>query len=250
MKNLSSLRSTICRIAVDISAYFNLLPCPLCGSGDGGGRNDFCPECLKTLPFITADRICPGCGGELDGMLARCSGCLDGAGVIWRSAAAIFEYRDAASELIRDFKFTSHPQLARPLGKYGAELVRRREFPVDVIVPVPIAFTRFLRRSYNQSELFADAVAGELGLPVVKALRCQHGAVRQSALRRSARLRNPAKRFYPAGRRSAGRISGCRVLLVDDIITTGATLHAAARILRRLGAREIYVLTAARTPRR
>lgn len=251
LKYFSFCRTALFRPLLKLPAFFNLLPCPWCGSGDGGGCNDLCPECRRKLPFIRGSRICPGCGGELDGMLARCSGCLDGAGVSWHAAAALFEYRDEGRELIRLFKFASRPQLARPLGKMGAEVVRQRGFPVEAVVPVPMSWGRFLRRSYNQSELFAGVVAEKLHLPLVKALRCPAGTVHQSSLRRSARLKNTANRFLPGRRAERERISGKTVLLVDDIITTGATLNAAVRVLRRhTGVKEVYVLTIARTPRR
>ena len=234
----------ICR---RIAGFFNLFPCPLCGVGEGAGENGLCPECREKLEVIRAARRCPGCGGPLTGIMARCEACLEGAPPRWVGATALFEYRGTARDLIRRFKFGGETVFAAPLGRMAADAVRSAEFQVDAVVPVPADPWRRLRRTYDQVELFAEVMAHELHLPLCRALRRRAGGAPQSTMGRTARLANPRRRYaLKAGR--AAEIAGRRLLLVDDIFTTGATLSAAAKPLLAAGAEAVYVFVIARTP--
>ena len=229
-----------------IAAFFNLFPCPLCG-GDGAGRNDLCPECRAKLEFIRAERRCPGCGGPLTGIMARCEACLEGAAPRWLGAAAVFAYRGEARDLIRRYKFGGETVFAAPLGRLAADAVRRENFAVDMLVPIPPDPFRTLIRSYDPVGLFASVAAAELGLPLRRALLRRPGGAAQSTKNRSARLADP-RRHYIAAPGAARKISGKRLLLTDDIFTTGATLSAAAKVLLEAGAEAVYILVLARTP--
>lgn len=224
----------------------NLFPCPVCRSGDGGGRNRFCTECEREMHPIEGLR-CRGCGGELDTALALCSECLAGEARPWIGAAAVYEYRDLTRRLIHRFKFFNHPELARSFGIPAAERMRREEnFRADVVVPVPLHITRYYLRSFNQAALFGGVVAHELGIPLCHALKRTRRTRHQAKLKREARKTNPRGVFAVA---DPGAIKGKCVLLVDDVFTTGATLASAARTLLDAGAGPVFVLTAARTPR-
>lgn len=231
-------------ILTKIAAFYNLLPCPLCRNGNGGGENRFCPVCFEKLPRITGVR-CPGCGGGFDGVLGLCPKCLDPRVKQrpWLGAASVFEYRDQAREMIHDFKFHDRPELARPLGELGAEVVTTLHFEPDLVVPVPLHWIRRLRRGYNQSGLFGREVARRLGIKEYSALRRVRHGRRQAALKQAARWRNPQNAFKL---RNPEMVRGKRILLVDDVFTTGATLDAATRELLRGGALCVYVLTVAR----
>ena len=230
-----------------IAAFFNLFPCPLCGTGEGAGENDLCPECLEKLEVIRAERRCPGCGGPLTGIMARCEACLEGAPPRWIGATALFEYRGEARDLIRRYKFGGETVLAAPLGRMAADAVRSAGFPVDAVVPVPPDPFRCLRRSYDQVGLFAEVAAKKLQLPLCRALSRRPGGAAQSTMRRGARLANPRRRYAMKPGRAA-EIAGRRLLLVDDIFTTGATLSAAAKPLLAAGAAAVYIFVLARTP--
>jgi len=116
----------------------------------------------------------------------------------------------------------------------------------DVIVPIPLHWYRRSRRGYNQAEAIARPLARLLARPMVQALRRRRLTRPQARLGRQQRGMNLRLAFAPI-RAQRARITNQRVLLVDDVVTTGATLEAAARCLREVGAHSITALTAGRT---
>jgi ComF family protein len=142
--------------------------------------------------------------------------------------------------------------LARDLAEVAAAEAAERAGGWDLVVPVPLHWRRRWRRGYNQAERIARPLARLLGAPCAELLRRRRATRPQTGLARGERLANPRGAFTlragPMGRRRCRRLEGGRVLLVDDVVTTGATLRAAAEVLRRAGTREVVALAAARTP--
>ena len=188
-------------------------------------------------PFVSAHPL------DAQGLCMLCRRDLPG----YDAAFSYGFYDGPLRRLIHLFKFERVDSLAAPLGKYLA-----RALPVDcqfdVVVPMPLHWFRRWQRGFNQSELLAGQVARRLGLPVSGNVlgRSRHAAP-QSGLSSAARRRNVAGLFEVADRRL---IEGRRVLLVDDVLTTGATAQTAARALKRAGAAQVTVLTLARADRR
>ncbi|MCQ2377958.1 MAG: ComF family protein [Victivallaceae bacterium] len=224
---------------------FNLFPCPACGRGDGNGENDFCPDCLAEFGRIDPERHCRGCGGEMAGVLAVCPLCLQEKKRPWLDALALFRYENRAREMLLRFKSGRHPALARPLGKLGAQAVRRSGWRIDLVVPIPVHFTRLWTRGYNQAELFARVAAEELHLPCADTLAKEFSATKQAKRSRTGRHQGTRHAFSV---KNPFRIAGKNILLVDDVFTTGATCDAAARALLKNGARSVRLLVACRTP--
>jgi ComF family protein len=113
------------------------------------------------------------------------------------------------------------------------------------VVPVPTTKRRLRTRGYNQAYLLAVAVSGEVGRPLHEALERRHGGSTQVGLHPTQRRAN-VKNAFVAREDAKARLSGARVLLVDDVLTTGSTAVAAARALVQAGAAEVFLSTFAR----
>jgi len=203
----------------------------------------FCADCLKKLPFITGRR-CPACGGFLSGIFESCSDCLSSGERPWHAAYAVFSYRDAAAEAVRLFKFGKRTALAKPFGRFMAESLPDSS-AYDFLVPVPLHWFRFLQRGFNQSLLLAEEVSGRTGIPVLNALYRTRYTRHQAFLNREERLKNIHGVF---SLRSPETIRGKKILLIDDVMTTGTTLEEAVRMLLKSAA-EVDVLVLARRQR-
>lgn len=156
------------------------------------------------------------------------------------------QYEGALRELIHLFKYARMEPLNRPLARFMAgALPRDRGF--DVVIPMPLHWVRRWRRGFNQSELLAKATARRLGVRMVNAVRRCRATQTQAGLSDSERRENVAGAFRVTRRRA---VAGRRVLLIDDVMTTGATAGACALALKRAGARSVDLLTVARVDRR
>ena len=234
MKNLSKIIN-----------YLWEFPCPLCGcdSPQQHDYNSFCLECIKKLPLLHGKR-CSGCGGELDGVLDLCSHCLKLPPRPWSNAMSVMKMEGSAEQVIYKLKFSKASVMARSIAEIAAPLLLQGDFlSADCLVPVPLHWTRYLKRTYNQSGLLAKMLARKLNKPCCNLLRRCRATTRQATLSREERLKNLKGAFVA---RNPSAIKGKTILLIDDVLTTGATLHACAEALQKAGAARILVFTAAR----
>ncbi|MRG92639.1 ComF family protein [Polyangium spumosum] len=157
---------------------------------------------------------------------------------------AFAAFGGALAVALRRFKYEERPDLGRPLGHLLRRLVREQAPAVDVVVPVPLHPRRLVERGYNQAALLARAAAGELGVPLAaRALVRHRDTPKQAHLGRAERLVNVEQAFFVRAPRA---VRGLRVLLVDDVATTGATFEACRGALLRAGAREVVAFCLAR----
>ena len=179
---------------------------------------------------------------------ARRLGCTRDAPDFDRCRSAL-RYDDESRGLVLAFKHGDRTQSAPLFGRWmvqaGSALLRE----TDLIVPVPLHWTRLLSRRFNQSALLCQRIGRETGIAVLPdGLVRRRRTASQGHLTPSQRSDNVRGAFRPHPRRGA-RLAGRRILLVDDVLTTGSTVSACARVLRRAGAASVDVLTLARVVR-
>ena len=164
----------------------------------------------------------------------------------YRRARAAVRYDDVARTLVHAFKYGDRLDLAPIMGRWmanaGAELLRE----TDAVVPVPLHWRRQWMRRFNQSALLAEVITRTAGVPVTHlALKRIKATPQQVGLSQSARAINVQGAFrVPADGKA--EVAGRRLLLVDDVLTSGATMDACARALLRAGAAQVDALTFAR----
>lgn len=209
-----------------------------------------CPTCWEGIDFI-APPFCVCCGFPFmfdTGPDALCGVCA-GAPQAFDRARFVMRYDDASKGLVLGFKHHDRTEGAPAYGEWLARAGRELTEDADLLAPVPLHRLRLFARRYNQAALLCRALSVRVGLPVVPDLliRKRHTPP-QGRLSASARRRNVAGAFEVNPARRV-ELDGRRVLLVDDVMTTGATVSACARVLRRHGAAAVDVLVLARVVR-
>jgi competence protein ComFC len=212
--------------------------CVACGSPVSMSAHDACPACLASI--IPPADGCPRCGGML--VDEKCLVCGDRAFYPDRNICA-GEYRGALEAILKSYKFDSRARLHRPLSVLACRALEGAGIGFDLITAVPMSPKKRWKRGFNQSELVARALAGVLGTGYRRVLKERRGARRQREMRRTDRFINVLDRYAAVDRRI---IRGARILIVDDILTTGATINECARTLKNAGAAGVYSLTLAR----
>lgn len=219
--------------------------CISCG-GVTGVAGGLCGQCWGTMAFITRP-YCARTGAPFPydtGALLSAAAAADPPAFDRARAAVLFE--GVARHLVHNLKYADRLDLARPMARLmrqaGGELLA----DAQMLVPVPLHPFRLWRRRFNQAALLARHIARESGVPVRADLLARTRVTpSQTALSRTQRRANVAGAF--AVRRTAtSLVAGARVVIVDDVYTTGATLDACARALSRAGAARVDALTFAR----
>jgi predicted amidophosphoribosyltransferase len=210
-----------------------------------------CGTCWRDTPFITG-LVCDLCGAPLPGEeateAAHCDDCLVSARP-WAQGRAAMRYDANGRRLALALKHGDRHDIARPAGKWLARSAGPMLSPGMMIAPVPLHWVRLLARRFNQSALLSRALARETGLPHVADLLIRHRRTRSlKGLDRAARhaMLDGAIRVNP---RHRDALRGARVLLVDDVMTSGATFSAAAQACYASGAGEVCILALARAIR-
>jgi len=226
-----------------------LLPprCLCCGGGIGG-EGELCPSCWRSITFLGEPR-CACCGRPFPydaGAGARCGACL-GDPPPYDRARAVFRYDERSRRLVLGFKHGDRTHGAAAYGRWMRRAAGEILADADLLLPVPLHWTRLFARRYNQAALLAHAVRAAGGPPVAADwLVRRRRTPSQGHRNRTARAENVRGAFaLKPGR----RVVGHRLVLVDDVFTTGATVGECARILRRAGAARVDVLTLARVVR-
>ncbi len=235
---------------VELLGDFLLPPrCPLCRSRlDRNGQ--LCPPCWHSLNLITApccDRL--GIPFALPDPFAQASDTkLVSARAIahppgYDHARAAVLYNDPARQLVHGFKYRDRHDFAGIMAQLMANAGREILENADIIVPIPLHWTRLWSRRFNQSALLASRVAKLSDIPVfLDGLERIRSTRRQVGLTGYQRQKNVAGAFSVSAKLRTC-LAGSRIVLIDDVLTTGATVEAATRSVRHAGARQVDVLT-------
>ena len=193
--------------------------CVFCGGILNRNESGICRSCRTELPEYEGDRYLP----ELDGCC-----------VLWY-------YQDAVRESLHRFKFYNRPDYADVYGPILAMKIQQRFPDAQVLTWAPVSKARLKQRGYDQSELLTKATARELGIPAVRLLVKHRDNPAQSGVENADVRRENVRDVY----RLCGDAAGKRIVLVDDILTTGATAGECARVLRQAGAERVYLVAVA-----
>jgi ComF family protein len=213
-------------------------------------QGTLCAECFSGLSPITAP-YCAGCGVPFahggQAAEALCPRCASRRPAFLTARAAL-RYDEGAKRLILPFKHADRTELAWPLARQMARAGTPLLARADLIVPVPAHWRRLLGRRYDQAALLARALGGIAGLPVAPDLLRRRRRTPPLADKGAAERAATVEGAFALTPRGAARVAGRRVLLVDDVMTSGATADACARALLDAGAAAVEVLAAARVP--
>ena len=206
-----------------------------------------CEECKRRAPRIVApfcEKCCEPFAGAITGTFA-CGNCAN-QNLHFEAAVAGYRARGVVRRLIHEFKYHDRFYLRHVIGEWlvaALEDPRMNSHNFDVIVPVPLHPAKQRERGFNQAAVLARILSDRMGVPMAKPLERVRYTETQTAFDRAERMRNLRRAFRL---RAGMNVQGLRVLLVDDVLTTGSTLSECARVLKKAGASCVYAATAAR----
>jgi len=216
--------------------------CGVCGESVNDSSDGFCKACWDEVMECAVGDYCRRCGKDavkFDVVGGKCGVC-DGTELFFDGIARAGVYQDALRKLIQGFKFSDRSELAGFLGQMADSAFQGSEFfdEVEMFVPVPLHWKRFLRRGYNQSKLLTK----QLNHPTAK-INCDlvrmRNTHRQWGLEAAKRRKNVKGAF---GVRKRHSFEGKTICLVDDISTSWATLNECAKTLKLAGADNVYAV--------
>lgn len=215
------------------------LRCLGCGDPRKVGLNEaLCEDCLQELCALQiGDETCPRCL-SLRQKGKPCAFCLNEGMRGISHAYSPFHYHGIVQKLIVTLKFSSVILAAHPFAEEMARCITGRDF--DAMVPVPLHASGLRQRGFNQARVLCEEVARFRPIPILEALNKYRRTKHQSSLKQEKRERNVAGVF-----KAVLPVEGLRILLVDDVRTSGATARACAKVLLDAGAKEVSLLTAA-----
>lgn len=221
----------------------NDIKCISCGEElNQDSHNNLCTECNKSLPYI--HHFCPRCGSPIsinnDGVCINCK--INNYHFI--ASRSVFVYNDMISSIIRRIKYKSRKIYIPALSNFLAENFDKTNFIVDMVTCVPSHVNREKTRKFNQSKLLAESFAEKVNLPFIEIADKIVDNPSQTSLDYNERKKN-VENVYKLKPNIRSLIKDKIILIVDDLLTTGATASELSKVLLSGGARACYVYTIA-----
>ncbi len=249
------MKTTLSEIGDIASSFFELIyppTCAGCGNSISGEKNPICSNCMHHLQMIEKP-VCPLCGAPLaapaDPKSLKCKFCPPGK-LYFNRARSVYSYKDKTiKNLIHALKFNYQQNLATPLSRMlylGFKKYYDKDInKIDALIPVPLHKKRLLDREFNQSLLLSREIALKTEIPLRNDLAQRiRPTPAQSSLDTKSRMKNLANAFTISPKVS---VEGFTVLIIDDVMTTGATINALAKTFKDRGAAKVFALTLALT---
>lgn len=229
------------------SIFEDRFNCLLCDRElEAADQGHICKRCASRM-LRTGDDVCRKCGRPQSNEARYCLTCQNRVRHFDR-ASSCYRYEGGAKELVYRLKFGNQRWLARYMAEEMARRYRSCDFTCDVVVPVPLSRAHAKRRGYNQAGLLAKEIARALDLAYREDVLIKPADRAEQAKLSGKEREENAKDAYRVV--CAQPVADKRVLVIDDVLTTGATASAVAQRLKRAGAREVTVLTYCVTPLR
>jgi ComF family protein len=230
-----------------ILSFFFPITCSGCGSYlASGDRDRICKSCREKMPLIEGF-VCFKCGYPLPDGGRFCHLCgKKKKHFVFDAMRSVYHYEGGLRELVLKFKYGSRFFLAEEFAKDLADIFNEYDFfkNCDFIIPVPLNILRRLKRGYNQAELLAEELSKIVKKPMLKNVLFRSKITKaQFKLSKKEREKNIKGSFYV---KESPLIKKKKVLLIDDIATTGTTVSECAYVLKKAGVKETFVLTLAR----
>lgn len=231
-----------------LHSFIDLLFPPLCfhcGHLIEKHSTNLCSSCSTLLQFIEPKGRCLYCFNDMENeKLNICPRCLRKPSIFHRIGAA-FDYSGPAASLVKKIKYGNQPYLAKGAGAFLAAQFLQLNWPIpDLIVPVPLSSAHLFQRGYNQSELMAQSMAAILGRPLKNVLGRKNGGYSQAALPFQKRALLDKELFFL---KKDADLHDRVILLVDDVMTTGATFFSCGSALLEQSPDKIYGIALCRT---
>jgi competence protein ComFC len=206
-----------------------------------------CGQCRETSPRVQAP-FCRSCSRPFEGVIAEefsCPNCEDHPPA-FDCVVSSYQAKGVLRELIHRFKYGRQFYLRRVLTDFLVEAmqdVRIQTTPADYLVPVPLHPTRFRERGFNQADALAETLSKRTRLPILRCLERRRYTTTQTRYDRQERMQNLRNAF---SLRKSSDVREKHLVLLDDVLTTGSTLHECALVLRAAGAESVRAVTVAR----
>ncbi len=233
-----------------LSQHFLPSKCLLCASTLPNGL--LCLGCQLDLPHLSHKNLCQQCGLQIESLSNFCGHCLHHPPLFERSIIP-FAYEYPLNGLIHQFKYRRHLTCGKLLGHMLAEHLKQCAqdddawHAPDLLIPAPMHWLKRWQRGFNQAEFLAQHVARELDIPLAtRIVKRSHKTPAQKELTRAERQENLRKAFAISEKNRA-HITGKRIAIIDDVVTTTATVRELSQLLIKAGATEVQVWALART---